>query len=563
MGKIFKIPSSVVSKIRAGEVVESPVAVVKELVENSLDAFSKNIKIVIEGGGIERIVVSDDGCGMEKDDLLLALENHTTSKLRALSEVDTLGFRGEALYSIHSVSRLRIRTSTDGIKGYTIRANGGEIGNVEPAPPIKGTEVEVRSLFYNTPARYKFLKGRKAINSQIISLIRRYAISFYEVAFRLIIDKKEVFYYSCDDNIHSRIKKIYKDMPFQELIENEKEYDGFDLKIFLSQPSYLTTNKNYQAFWVNRRPVRIKGHSYILKRAFSDFDGKFPVLFCFINIAPKLVDTNVHPRKEEVAFYDEYKIYDAIISLVRRTIQKPKEFFYTSNPISVKHIKVPNKEQNVEDNKNIEKIEKKEDILVKRRVFSSRLSKIFSNKDFILSLRLIGQLFNTFFLAEFEDSLVLIDQHIAHERVLYERLLKKRVAPQFLLIPIAWEVEDIDISVIEKNLGILEEVGFSLEFEDENRIKILSIPSMLSNSEVISTLREIVYGEQSHNSLLYIYSTIACKSAIKKGDSVPLERFYAILEELAECEEPYKCPHGRDIFAIISKDEIEKFFGRK
>lgn len=581
MGVIKVLADNVINQIAAGEVVTRPASCVKELVENSIDANAQHITINIIAAGKKLIEIKDDGCGMDEVDCENAFLRHATSKITSIDDlnyVETMGFRGEALAAISSVSRVEIMTKTENDNlGTFLYLEAGKIKKKEKVAINKGTAIKVMDLFFNTPVRLKFLKTNYTEELHIIETVLGIALANIGISFKLITDEKEILFFPKDADLKERIRLYFNKEISDNLIEINNLSDNIKVYGFVGKPQISRNDRNAQFLFVNKRNVTSKRLNYAIYDGFSThlMKGKYPVSFIFIDINPSLIDVNVHPTKAEVKFKDEGKIYNMIKQAVADgllysdlSVQQPainsvydvkkeiensiKDYFineadanpqtlFKSKPFEVKH----------QD----KKIEVKSD-----------------SKEY-LYIKVIGQLNKTYIIGEDDENLVLIDQHAAHEKVLYEKITKEinndNVRLQELLIPEIIEVNQHEKKIIQNNISVFKKIGFEIEEFGEKEFKITTHPVIIRSKAATLFVREaislLIEKEKAENEevLKKIISTLACRAALKAGDELSNQEIEGLLKEYFEISSPYSCPHGRPAIIKISFYELEKMFKRK
>ena len=606
MGIITILPDDVVSKIAAGEIVERPASVVKELIENSLDANSKKIKITLVSGGKKFISVEDDGIGMNRDDALLCLERHATSKIKAaddLLHVSTLGFRGEALPSISSISKFRLVTKQDQkLSGCEIVIDGGVIRKVNDTGCPEGTLIEVRSLFYNTPPRLKFLKKIETELSNVLDIVQRHAIIRYDVSFEVIHNDKTILNLSSRSNLHSRLLEIY---PKVDLHEVSAESSGVVVHGFLSSPNDVRTS-TYKLFcYVNGRPVKDK---LITRSVISSFGkviekGRFPQGVLFTQLPSSEVDINVHPTKSEVRFHSAYKVSELISSAISKMLenapwimafdkkpysntnidQKNINNTYNYRPADTRRVS-PNYFQSEDqlrvlreigqDYKQDYKIESSpqvgsEEILTAQ----SQSDDIFTQKGFFGSLNIVGQINNLYIVCESQSGMILIDQHAAHERVNYEKFKKQfetsTLQTQKFLFPEVIELTGAESTVVDDNIDLFSKMGFDLEKFGDWSYLLRCSPVFLKNGDwhkiivdIIGELKENDAEKSVSDRIDLLIATIACHKSVTANQYLQTEKLQFLLDELDKTDLPHFCPHGRPVSKEFTYGEMEKLFKR-
>lgn len=640
MNKINVLEAKVYNRISAGEVVERPASIVKELVENSLDAGAKNITIEIEEGGKRNITVSDDGSGIAKDDLPLAFMPHATSKIKSVEDLDniaSLGFRGEALASISSVCQVVLSSKTqDNAEGYSITVDGGVVGQTTEVARSRGTTISCSNLFYNTPVRAKFLKKTKTEESEIKHLIEKFMLSRSDICFKYFVDGK-LIYNTTSCSMQDIIYTIYGKETYDSLLPVALEENGYSLSGFVSKPSYSKSNRSCQSFFVNKRYVENYIVSSAVQNVFENFlmKGRFPFFVLNLTLPTDCVDVNVHPSKKEVKFENPNYVF----SLVRRAVenallqddqvsrfisgeQTKNEFVRKTilphydteiakqpifnQPLQTSQgqsyadaVTILNKEVEIESSFNTEivkntklpdfaniQLEEKEvpannknNVVFFDQDDTQYLNQIKTKQEkeqatkFLQAnvreeMKILGTVFKTYIAIEYDENLYFIDQHAAHERLLYDKLVKKvdghTLATQQLLVPYTFTVSSKEFESLSQMMGQLRELGFVLE-ENGLEISISAVPAILSDISLDSFADEIVKeglqwdkkrSDFVHNKLCQS----ACKHAIKAGDSITIDECAYIIEQVRKGV--MLCPHGRPITLVISKKEFEKMFKR-
>jgi len=608
MGKIRILSDNVVSKIAAGEIVERPASVVKELVENSIDAGSRSIKIELESGGKKLIEVSDDGEGMSRDEALLSLERHATSKIKDINDlfsVRSLGFRGEAIPSMASVSRFKITTRiSENVIGTMISGDGGKIRKVEETGCPAGTSIQVKNLFYNTPVRLKFMRKIETELSNVLDIVQREAMSRPEISFEITSGGKAVLTLPKRDNLLGRLSDIF---PNTELQSIYAEAQGVEVSGFMSSPldTRSTTHKLFT--YINQRAVRDKFLTRIVIDAYGKMleKRKFPQGAIFIDIPTAEVDVNVHPTKNEVRFRNQRLIADLIrTSILQMLREAPWIKSYkgrVENSIS-EFLKEKNAQTNYENYRHVNRpdrtfAEELGDLKIVENYDSPSLrdeirpSKhighefhisqndppvdgLFESGGLYSSLRIIGQIRELYIVCASENGMVLVDQHAAHERINYERLKRaylenKELEVQELLVPEVLEFPPYESSLINKHLGEFESLGLRIEEFGNNSFLIRSVPALLKNVDSTILLKDVVSeiaGDGKEESLSekidLVIATMACYSSITAKFELSIEEMRALLEELDRMEFPHSCPHGRPVAQELSYYDIERMFKR-
>ncbi len=566
MGKIIRLPKEIARKIAAGEVIERPFSVVKELIENSLDAGSSEIKIDVLKGGKRLIKVSDNGHGMSREDARICFEGHSTSKLaheEDLERISTLGFRGEALPSISAVSRVSLKTS-DGMdeSGTRIVREGEKMLVCEDVAFPKGTSIEVKDLFFNLPARQKFLRSDRAELSRVIRFLTQITLSFPRVRFSLQHGSRRVFDYPVVPSLKERLYQIYGKEVLENLMEIAYEEDGRRIHGFASCPPTGRKDRRHQMFYVNNRLIKDRMLQAALNQSFKGYTEKdrFAEAFLFLILPYSEVDVNVHPTKAEIRFKDSQPVFYLVRAAINRAI---------SGEIGIKEIYPVQPE--------IRKIrhvdEKHQPSLMKFPVNAEmRTGKSFGpeTKKETGYPRVLGQYLDTYIVASSEEGILIIDQHNAHERVLYERYTeidKKKGWPgKRPLLPMVFDLSVSQVLSFEDNQGLLEEVGFRAENMGGRSFVLKRYPDIFKEEEakqVFFSLIEEMKEDKVQDRKGALIATLACKSAVKAGQSLAFEKMNYLVEELFQTTNPSLCPHRRPIVLKIGRGQIEKEIKRK
>jgi DNA mismatch repair protein MutL len=603
MSRIRLLPETVASQVAAGEVVERPASVAKELIENSIDAGARKIDVVIRRGGISLLRVIDDGCGMDRDDALLSLERHATSKIRSavdLQAVATLGFRGEALPSIASVSRFRLTTREPGaVAGTEIIVNGGKIDVVRDGGEAPGTQVEVRSLFYNLPARRKFLRSENTESRNIEHQIHLQAIGHSKIGFSLLRDDRMLFQLPATARLGDRIRDLYGIQLLERLVEvHDTTSRGIRIGGFIGQAGLSRQTRVQQLVFVNGRAIESGLLTSAIREGYHTalMKGQYPVTFLFLELAPAAVDVNVHPAKRDVRFRDPTAVREAIVHSIQQTLERGRagwqEKFHAPaiSPASVPAKAAPNLKLRpevatpeeshrelphidpaiagiatatgvVESSKGI----KPDEAPLQAPVKSDRVQQQF---------QIIGVLSKLYVLMENSDGLVLVDQHAAHERILFEELRRRMeeqgVPTQKLLLPQTFDVPPRDADWIERNMSILQKMGIGVESFGPGTFKIDSLPGFLRVSDPAQFMRKVIDDLKSAGNSTSpmrlgeeMIAKTVCRHAVKANDPLRYPEIEKLIRDLLDCDLPYCCPHGRPTMIQISLVELEKKFGRK
>ncbi len=588
MSRIRLLSETVASQVAAGEVIERPASVVKELVENSIDAGARKIDILIRRGGISLVRVVDDGCGMDRDDALLSLERHATSKIRSaddLAAVATLGFRGEALPSIASVSRFRLTTrENDAIAGTDIAVNGGKIDIVRDSGEAPGTQIEVRSIFYNLPARRKFLRTENTEARNIEHQLHLQAIGHPEIALTFVRDERVVFQLPATTNLIDRLRDLYGSELVDKLLPL-RSTSSIRVNGFIGRAGFSRQTRDQQLTFVNGRAVENATISAALREGYHTalMKGQYPITFLFIDIEPSAVDVNVHPAKREVRFRDPASVREAVVRAIRQTLQSGREDWQekfraplpeTGGTTSVSSqtfspAPSPRELPQLESEFALHR-EKVAAMPALENLGRDRARPSNGQQQF----QIIGVLNKLYVLMENADGLVLVDQHAAHERILFEELRRRMeeqgVPSQKLLLPQTFDVAPRDAEWITRNMSILQKMGIGIEQFGPNTYKIDSLPQFVRAADGEQFLRAVIdelkTTSNSSSPLRLGEDMIAktvCRHAVKANDPLRYLEIEKLIQDLLACDLPYCCPHGRPTMIQISLAELEKKFGRK
>ena len=604
MSAIKILPEILSNKIAAGEVVERPASVVKELVENAIDAQSTQIHVEVENGGRSLIRVSDNGTGMAHDDALLAIERYATSKIYAdtdLFSIRTLGFRGEALPSIASVSRFEIISKDPAsVSGTRIYVEGGKIKNVAEVGAPEGTMISVRNLFYNTPARRKFLKTVNTEMGHISDTLSRMAMGSPEVRFKLTHNGKTIYNWSAAADPFNRVvdvlgKDVQKDLFAIGFNRNDVTVSGW----VAADRHTRSTNRDIYIY-VNKRFVRDKVVTHALFEGFSGrlMKGKYPTAVLFITLLPDKVDVNVHPTKHEVRFADQRDVHHAVKTAVTEALKPSPDIPWKKALAAPQAPAAPepmfSPPPQPASRHPVEKTapsspppsfsppanaapgpepEEKPAEFAPAGILENRIKDQHTlwQKRFFSDLRIVGQIHNTYIICESDDGFILIDQHAAHERIMYEKL-KKRTNPvprQSLLMPEILELGFQEADILSRLLCQLAEVGWEMEPFGPETFAIKAVPLVLAESDVIPVIKEMIdritdlgITTDLDNALEESRKIMACHGAIRASQSLTEQHLNRLLEQLDECENPANCPHGRPTWIQYTRKDIEKQFKR-
>src|SRR2546430_7611164 len=602
MSRIRLLPETVASQVAAGEVIERPASVVKELVENSIDAGARKIDIYVRRGGISMIRVIDDGCGMDRDDALLSLERHATSKIRSVSDLEaigTLGFRGEALPSIASVSRFRLTTrEKEAVAGTEIIVNGGKIDIVRDGGEAPGTQVEVRSLFYNVPARRKFLRAENTESRNIEHQLHLQTIGHSNVAFTFARDDRVVFQLPATAALNDRIRDLYGVELLQRLVEvNGAASPKIQISGFIGQAGLSRQTRSQQVVFVNGRAIESNLITGAVREGYHTalMKGQYPVTFLFLQLDPAAVDVNVHPAKREVRFRDPNGVHEAIVRCIQQTLEDGRaawqeKFRAPGSSPAVSGKAVPDLKLRPDiagPEESHRELPHLGPTVISRPAVAADLhsgtkattdeppAPIPPKRDRSQQqFQIIGVLSKLDVFMENADGLVLVDQHAAHERILFEELRRRMeeqgVPAQKLLLPQTFDVPPRDADWIERNLLVLQKMGIGIESFGPATFKIDTVPSFLNVSDPVQFMRKVIddlkSAGNSTSAMRLGEEMIAktfCRHAVKANDPLRYPEVEKMIRDLLDCDLPYCCPHGRPTMIQISLAELEKKFGRK
>ena len=594
MGLVRLLPPEVANQIAAGEVIERPASVVKELVENALDAGASRVEVRIEGGGADLIEVADDGCGMEPEDAVLAIERHATSKVRSaadLTAVRSFGFRGEALPSIASVSRLTLTTSAGGEAGTEVRVDAGIMHGASPAAHPRGTTVKVEGLFHNAPARRKFLRAAGTETAHAIDHLVRLAAAHPAVAFRLTSGGRETFLWPAAAGLRERAAQILGPSEAVRLLDVDRSEGRPRLRGLVSAPSLTRATARDARLYVNDRPVRDRRllHALTEGAATSVPRGRYPVAFLFLEVPAEEVDVNVHPAKSEVRFARPGALHDLVLRAVRETLGSARPFAALGDrplldpalptagfpPVpllegaepagtGVAEAHVPFASRSTSST------------AVPARGSDDRAPSPPPDASVVPLDRLtpLAQYRDTYILAAAPDGLVIVDQHAAHERVLYERLLEdaatRRLERQRLLFPLIVEVSPAERLALEEERELFASMGFVLAAFGAGTIRVEEIPGLLKATAAESLVRELLAdlvdrtrGRAADERRHRIAATSACHAAVRAHEALPGPALDRLVTDLLRARAPMTCPHGRPTILRLPLDRLEREFRRR
>lgn len=578
------------AKIAAGEVIERPAGVLKELLENALDSGASVINIDIEDAGKKLIRVNDNGSGMDETDLALALKRHSTSKIKNFEDLDnlnTFGFRGEALYSVAAVSEISIASSTDGGKGARVSARAGADILLSPAPAVKGTTVEVKNLFFNTPARLKFLKSDSYERACLIKVTEEAALSNPEVNFNLKVDGRTI--YNLSGGIEERMKQILGDAVASSMVHVSEDAYGF--KAWLTPPDKLVSTRDEQFAFINKRPLSSKTLQQAVYKAYQGAraNNKHPAYVIYMTMPPESFDVNIHPQKKDVRFADENRVFAFIMNTLSKKIFESEPQFMRRQAAGVPaepELTAPLEtlSEKVEENMgemfsvptvsaafSVRDFEEREPY----KVVPDRTEKrapVYSKHWWKGPYRFLGALHKTYLIYENEYGITFLDQHAARERVLYEKYLKEfdgAVERQPLMVPVQIDLPASSVENLMLWQKWLDGAGFEMERFSARSVAVNAVPHILRIKEkeikdFIISLSQIIGDPLKSSDALKkkTVALLACKKAIKAKESLSHEEAQALIDSLKTCEDGLHCPHGRPVLVEIPVNEIAKKLGR-
>jgi len=593
MPLVKRLSEKVIHSIAAGEVIERPASVVKELTENSIDAKATQLSIEILKAGTSLIKISDNGIGMTPEEAKLAVERHTTSKIiseKDLENINTFGFRGEALPSIMAVSKFTLTTRPKSEpSAWQMKSEGGKLLSECPAGANAGTSIEVKDIFFNTPARAKFLKSEYTERSHILRIIEDLALTSLNVAFHVKAEGKKAISANANKNLkqdealHKRLSDCWGNQTTEKLVKVSSSGKFIKIWGWISGIDAHNSNSRNQRFFVNRRPIINRRFTHSLYEAYKGVlpTGRHPAAVLFIEIDPKYIDVNVHPTKREVRISHEnevtgflyHAVKDSIYSKSRRSPVKlnisTSQAYYGNNQREV------NTEHGISAQNHIRQetpeIPFQTSYSVSAASAPLKLNEssetAFKKRDAIP----IGQVDNTYIIAQSADELLIIDQHAAHERILYEELKNHKTAQrgekEQLLIPQNWELSSQHAEILQENISKFLKIGFEIEHFGGNTYRVKSIPASIPESKNIldmlsSILDDIMSGKVSLKSEEALLKQIACKAAIKANKVLKIKEMESLISQLKNCTMPYTCPHGRPTILKITSKELARRFRR-
>lgn len=626
MDNIRILEDNIINQIAAGEVVERPSSVVKELVENSIDAGATSITVETKEGGISLIRVSDNGRGIPSDEVLSAFMRHATSKIANMDDLEkvmTLGFRGEALSSISSVSQVEMITKTASqITAKRLEIEGGKITAEQDIGAVDGTTIKVRNIFFNTPARRKFLKKPGTESGYISDIMNKVALGHPHISFRYVVNDSEILYTNGNGDLKTVIFNVYGKDVAKKLIKAEYAKDDFKIEGYICHPEINRSNRSYGNIFINGRFIKSDIIQSAVEEAYKTkiIIGKFPVFVLNLTINPRLVDVNVHPTKLEVRFSDERRIFDLFFEAVDTALKnenlipsyevKTKENPFTESSYQIENYHKDNHKVYNSPLLNFTNTENETAYKEEKPRYSVNISEIVKDiykenkeqdggyvreakpvyysasednakpapepcvKPFFNNFRIIGQFFNTYWIIEQNESIFLIDQHAAHERVLFEKLMKKfkskDIISQRLLSPLGVDLSDKEREILINNMTLFKDFGFEIESFDDESFALLAVPFILKDPASPKFFMDIIdMLSEEGPKLENIYDTkidaiamMSCKAAVKGNDRLSYMEAKNLIDELLKLENPFTCPHGRPTVIELKKYEVEKMFKR-
>ncbi|GAB4173108.1 MAG: DNA mismatch repair endonuclease MutL [Calditrichia bacterium] len=606
MGKIIKLPEHIANKIAAGEVVERPASVVKELVENSIDAGAQNIEIIIKQAGKELIQIIDDGEGMTEEDMLIAFERHATSKITSekdLETIYTLGFRGEALPSIASVSNIEMKSRTQiSDTGIQIQLSAGKLTANKPVQMATGTQISVKNLFFNTPARRHFLRSDTTELQHILTTLKRFFISFPHIGFKLIVNDKTIYSFP-GESIDKRLINIFGKIVYDGFIHFTSEKNGMTLEGYIARPDLARNSRGMEFLFLNNRPISSRSFHYAIIQAYGNSIERrqYPPYVMYLGVPANDVDVNVHPTKMEVKFRNEHHVYQLIYHAVKNALNRENVV-----PVFTVSGDTPSSGENDMQFQQFQHPETGNSF-TKKIMYSNQgrldltsalfgqdnTSQIghddsdetsfateFSTQDMQKEQpekktdtpSVLFQLHNKYILAQSENGLMIIDQHVAHERILFEKATESlsqqtRLPSQQLLFPQTLELTMEDYMIYSDISESLHLLGFSTTELSGRTIVIESIPTYIKTGyeakvllEILDYFKETDKVKNPNNDT--VSAAFACKNAVKSGDSLSHQEMEYLLAQLFQCKEPFFCPHGRPVIISLPLEELDKKFKR-
>ncbi len=574
MGKIRVLDEATINKIAAGEVIERPSSVVKELIENSIDAGASDIRIEVIKSGKNSIRVNDNGCGMSKEDAALSFVKHATSKISTIEDIETvrtMGFRGEALSSISAVANVEITTKTKNeLSGTRVVVRGGRLIGIEETGAADGTSVLAEELFYNTPARKKYLKSDSTELAHIIDVVTRNSLGHNSVSFTLSNNGKEILR-SPASQLRDTIIQIYGQEVARAMVPVNFESGPARVTGFVSKPEMVRGSPDFQSFFINDRNVSSRAISFALRDGYGTLipKGRFPIAVLKIYVNVLEVDVNVHPAKNQVRLSHEREICDVVAQAVKMSL---------SGENLIPDVKIPKQQslvyENVPQNPHIVRetgtgfrapVKDTE-----KRLRQSESMGTGKQNNEIPKVNILGQVDNLYIIAETKDGMVIIDQHAAHERVFFEKVREsKREDSQELIVPVNLELDSREKALIKECIPYLEEFGFRISGFGPDTFAVTAVPFVLGRLEDPQLIHDIIADILSEGRIKdetgvfeRVTKSIACRSAIKAGADCSTSQMQSLVRQLFMTENPYTCPHGRPTMVSFNRQELDKLFKR-
>ena len=571
------LDQNTINKIAAGEVIERPSSVVKELVENAIDAGAMAITVEIKEGGISFIRVTDNGSGINKNEIDIAFKRHATSKIKSIEDlitVSSLGFRGEALASISAVSQVELITKTkDSITGTRYISEGGQKMSIEDIGAPDGTTFIVRNLFFNTPVRRKFLKSAATEAGYINSLMQYLALSHPDISFRFINNNQNKLHTSGNMKLKDIIYNVYGRDITANLYEVNSSANNIKIEGYIGKPFVNRGNRTYENYYINGRYIK----SGIINRAIeAGYKGfimphNYPFTVLHFTINPKIIDVNVHPTKMELRFSDNEYVYNFVYDTILSTLKGKDEVQTTLTPATKTRLPEPFEVKRSEAMVKDDEKKYQADVKAKPEQMSMFKDKLL-DEDNKNNYRIIGQLFDTYWLIEFEDRFYMMDQHAAHEKVLYERMMKKikehHIDTQMIMPPIILTLNMNEEEVLKRNMPVFTKMGYEIEEFGGNEYKVTGIPAGFPKLDYRQMLMDLIDGLMREGRMSDMdiltekVASMSCKAAIKGNNKISYEEAKELMNELMKADNPYNCPHGRPTLIVMSKYDIEKKFKR-
>lgn len=588
MAQIKVMDEILANKIAAGEVVERCASVVKELVENSIDAKSTEIKIELIESGTSSIKIIDNGIGMDKEDAILAFNRHATSKLKTeddLFHINTLGFRGEALSSIASVSEVTLKTCSGNI-GTEVKIDGGKIISVDPCESRKGTMIEVNNLFYNTPARLKHMKSLYTELASITDYVNKIALSYPNIKFSLINNGNILLNTDGSGNLLKVIKAIYGLNITKKMMEVRGSNNDYDIDGYISMPEIHRSNRNGLITLVNGRVVRNMELNKVINDSYHSYkpDNRYPIVVLNIKTDPTLVDVNIHPTKMDVKFSKTEELLELVGQIIKDKLSN-KTLIPHVEPVKVEtDTKIPEEKKEIHYEEQVLNLQRVcEDITPYQKeenldendylIIDDSAKEIEEKKDRLPELYPIGLVHGTYIICQNETGMYMIDQHAAKERINYEICLKKLANPDKknikLLFPLTIEYSNNEYIILEQNLEFLHQMGFDVSSFGINSVIVKAHPTWIlegNENEAIKKVFELVISREKNFDLGkfrdHVAATMACKMSIKANENITIKEMENLINDLRNCDNPFNCPHGRPTMIYYTKYDLEKMFKR-